>query len=53
MCHFCLSVLVVPQRVVIRGGAVSVEAFPQTQGGVKLWSGLFLLSARLVSNRLR
>ncbi len=30
-----------------------MEVFPQTQGGVELWSGLLLLHARLVPYRLR
>lgn len=42
----------VPQRVIVWRGVVSVEVFPQTQGGSELWSGLPLLHPRLVSHRL-
>lgn len=48
-----LNFFVVPRRVVVWGRVVSVEVFPQTQGGVELWSGLLLLHTRLVPHRLR
>ena len=51
--NLCPSIVPVPPRGVVWGGAVAVEAFPQTQGGAELRSGLLLLHARLVPLRLR